>query len=87
MTTTTPKKRGRPAKPRPNALASTEQEVSLTEAPESLPEQRSAPTLDLTLPDLKIMVEAMLAMPSTPDNVDVYYKVETYRQALKEHLK
>ena len=84
MTTTTTKKRGRPAKPRPNALAPEETTV---EAPESMSNTLSAPTLDLTLPDLKIIVEAMLAMPNTPENVDVYYKVETYRQALKEHLK
>lgn len=80
-------KRGRPAKARPNALLPDEQKNAQPEAPESVSEQLSAPTLNLTLPDLQIIVDAMLGLANSPENVDVYYKIETYRQALKEHLK
>lgn len=84
---TTAKRPGRPPKARPNALLPDEQVVAPLEAPESLSEQRSAPTLNLTLPDLQIIVDAMLGLKNSPENVDVYYKIETYRQALKEYLK
>lgn len=84
---TTAKRRGRPPKARPNALLPDEQETAQVEAPESHSEQLSAPTLDLSLADLQILVDMMLGMPNSPENVDVYYKVETYRQALKEYLK
>lgn len=87
MTTTT-KRRGRPpakkpAAPRKNALLEDTQDTP--EAPESLSEERSEPILSLTLPDLKIVTEALLGLPNTPENVDVYYKIETYRMALKEY--
>jgi hypothetical protein len=79
---TTPK-RGRPANTRKNALLPED----AVEAPESVPEKTSKPTLDLTLADLQIIVDAMLGLRNTPENVDVYYKIETYRQELKESMK
>ena len=75
--TTTPKRRGRPPKNKVEPIV---------EAPVSVPETSSKPTLDLTPADLKIVVDAMLGLPNTPENVDVYYKIETYRQELREYL-
>jgi hypothetical protein len=74
---TTPKRVGRPPKTAP---------AKPVEAPESVSETTSKPTLDLTPADLKIVSEAMLGLPNTPENVDVYYKIETYRQELREYL-
>jgi len=75
---TTTKTRGRP----PKAQA----EQTAVETPTEAPEKTNDPTLSLTLPDLKILVDALLRLPNSPENVDVYYKIETYRQELKAYL-
>jgi len=69
-----------------NKTTNTRKNALLPEDAVEAPVTPSKPTLDLNLSDLKIIVDAMLGLRNTPENVDVYYKIETYRQALKDYL-